>query len=102
RVVQALADVATVGVVQERTIRRAETLAEHLRAALDSRVTIEQAKGVVAQAEGIHVEDAFTLLRSYARRRRERLTDVCERLLADRAVLADVCAERDGDVPSRR
>lgn len=88
--VQALADAATIAVIQERTIRQAETLADQLRAALLSRVVIEQAKGVVAQAEGVDVEEAFRRLRAAARHRRERLTDVCRRVVADPGARADV------------
>lgn len=70
---QALADVATIGILQERAIRRAEVVSEQLQAALTSRVTIEQAKGVLSQHFGGNVEDAFDRLRRYARSRNEKL-----------------------------
>jgi GAF domain-containing protein len=70
---QALADVATIGILQERAIRRAEVVTEQLQTALTSRVAIEQAKGVLSQHFGDDVEDAFDRLRRYARTRNERL-----------------------------
>ena len=54
QVVQALADVATIGLLQERAIRRGEVLTEQLQTALNSRVVIEQAKGALAQIHGGH------------------------------------------------
>ncbi len=73
---QALADVATIGILQERAIRRGEVLNEQLQAALTSRVIIEQAKGAVAQASGVGMEQAFNRLRGYARTRNLKLSDV--------------------------
>ena len=67
RLVQALADVATIGLLQERAIRRSEVLSEQLQGALNSRVIIEQAKGALAQIHGCSVDEAFTRLRMYCR-----------------------------------
>ena len=53
RVVQSLADVATIGILQERAIRNSEMLTEQLQGALNSRVVIEQAKGMLAQIHGV-------------------------------------------------
>ncbi len=80
---QALADVATIGILQERAIRRGEVLNEQLQIALNSRVIIEQAKGVVAQHLGVGMDIAFDRLRSYARGNNRRLAEVA-RLLVDR------------------
>ena len=80
---QALADVATIGILQERAIRRGEVLNEQLQAALHSRVVIEQAKGVVAQHFGVGMDAAFDRLRRYCRGNNLRLAEV-SRLLVDR------------------
>jgi transcriptional regulator with GAF, ATPase, and Fis domain len=73
---QALADVATISLLNERSIRRTDTLNEQLQTALNSRVVIEQAKGKLAERLGIDVNQAFILLRDQARRRNERLSDL--------------------------
>jgi GAF domain-containing protein len=73
---QALADVATIGILQERAIRRGEVLNEQLQGALNSRVVIEQAKGAIAQHFGLGMDQAFNRLRDYARIRNLKLSDV--------------------------
>jgi transcriptional regulator with GAF, ATPase, and Fis domain len=88
---QALADVATIGILQERAIRRGEVVNEQLQTALNSRVLIEQAKGVVAQHFGLAMNTAFELLRRYARDNNQRLAELARRLVnreLDLAVLA--------------
>lgn len=84
-VMQALADVASIALLQERAIRRGEVLSEQLQGALNSRIVIEQAKGAVAQARGVSVDEAFASIRSYARSNNQRLTDVAHRIVADPA-----------------
>jgi GAF domain-containing protein len=81
RLVQALADVATIALLQERTVRWAEEVTEQLQGALTSRVVIEQAKGAVAALEGITPDEAFELLRRRARSSRTRLADVAQSIL---------------------
>jgi GAF domain-containing protein len=80
---QALADVATIGILQERAIRRREVVNEQLQTALTSRVIIEQAKGVLAQHLGLSMDEAFNRLRGYVRGHNLRLADVA-RLIATR------------------
>ena len=73
---QALSDIATIGLLQERTVRRGEIVAEQLQGALNSRILIEQAKGVLAERAGIGVDAAFAVLRTYARRNGRHLSAV--------------------------
>ncbi|WP_367125578.1 GAF domain-containing protein [Streptomyces phytohabitans] len=76
RVGQALADVATIGLLQQRAIRHRDGLTEQLQAALNGRVLIEQAKGVLSERRGMEVNEAFVLLRKEARSRNQRLSDL--------------------------
>jgi GAF domain-containing protein len=94
RVVQALADVATISLIQEQAIARAEVVNEQLQAALNSRVVIEQAKGAVARALDITVDEAFTVMRARARRDRVRLTAYALELLDDREAI-DALRQQD-------
>jgi transcriptional regulator with GAF, ATPase, and Fis domain len=81
RIGQALADVATIGLLQERNVRRAETVAEQLQAALNSRVVIEQAKGRLAERLRLDMDQSFALLRAHARNTNQRLTDVARQVI---------------------
>lgn len=64
---QALADVAVIGILQERSLRDVNFVNEQLQLALDTRILVEQAKGVLAQQETLTMDDAFTALRNYSR-----------------------------------
>jgi GAF domain-containing protein len=76
RLGRALADIATIGILQERAIRRTETLSEQLQGALNSRVIIEQAKGVLSERGGLDMDMAFGQLRRYARDNNKHLREV--------------------------
>jgi GAF domain-containing protein len=78
RIGQALADVATIGLLQQRAIHRRDILTEQLETALRSRVLIEQAKGVLAERLHLDMAEAFTLLRGNARSRNRRLSDLAQ------------------------
>jgi GAF domain-containing protein len=78
---QAFADVATIGILHERTLRESAILSEQLQAALNSRIIIEQAKGVVSHTRGVSIDEAFTLMREYARSHSMGLSIVAARLV---------------------
>jgi GAF domain-containing protein len=73
---QAMADVATIGVLQHRAALEAQVLNEQLNHALNSRIVIEQAKGIIAERDGLNMEQAFSTLRNHARDHNLRLVDV--------------------------
>jgi GAF domain-containing protein len=85
RLGQALADVATIGLLHERNVRRSETVAEQLQAALNSRVVIEQAKGKLAERLSMDMDQSFGMLRDYARNSNQRLTDVARNFVTSGA-----------------
>jgi hypothetical protein len=91
---QALADIATIGILHQRVITRSELITQQLQVALNTRVAIEQAKGVLAERAGVDMEQAFALLRSHARRTRQRLADVA-RAVVQNAVDTDAIINPD-------
>ena len=91
-VAQALADVATIGIIQERITAHSHLVAEQLQKALDSRILIEQAKGALAQATAMTTDEAFNSLRSYARNHNLTLRDVAQGV-TDRTITIDAVRE---------
>ncbi|MFD9483298.1 ANTAR domain-containing protein [Streptomyces sp. NPDC059991] len=91
-IAQALADVATISLLQQRTTQRTTVLNEQLQTALNSRVLIEQAKGKLAERQGIDMEQAFTALRVYARSHNRRLSDVARAFVDETEPLAGLAS----------
>jgi GAF domain-containing protein len=79
---QALADVATIALLQDRAIRDSHLVRDQLEEALNSRITIEQAKGILAEHQGWGMDQAFGELRRFARTRQRRLVDVAQQIVA--------------------
>ena len=80
-VAQAFADVATIAILQHRATREAQVINEQLNHALNSRILIEQAKGMVSEHLRLDMERSFTVLRSHARNNNLRLADVAEAVI---------------------
>jgi GAF domain-containing protein len=81
RLAQALADVATIAILQHRSLAHSSDLAEQLQLALDTRISVEQAKGVVAEYGGVGMGDAFEAIRAFSREHRLKLSDVAVSLV---------------------
>ena len=78
---QALADVATIGILQHRAALQAHVVVDQLNHALNSRIVIEQAKGIVAERAALDMDGAFSWLRSHARSHNLRLIDVAQSVI---------------------
>jgi GAF domain-containing protein len=89
-VAQAFADATAVAILQQRALQEAHLLATQLATALDSRILIEQAKGMLAERAGLSVADAFGQLRSYARSHNQKLTSVCQDVIEGRLRSSDL------------
>jgi GAF domain-containing protein len=97
---QALADVATIAILQHRAALEAQVLNEQLNHALNTRIVIEQAKGMVAEREGLDMQQAFESLRSHARNHNLRLADVARDVIA--GTLAPASLDRPRQAKSSR
>jgi GAF domain-containing protein len=80
-VAQAVADIATIGILQQRMITDTRVFSSQLEVALESRVAIEQAKGVVAEHNDVSVDAAFELIRGFARSHNRLLSDTARQIV---------------------
>ena len=94
QIARALTAVATIGILQQRSLHRSSILAEQLQTALSTRVVIEQAKGILAERGSLDMDEAFTSLRSYARDRNSKLSLVAGALVRRELDADDVLALR--------
>ena len=81
RIGQAIADVSTIGLLQQRAIQRRDVITEQLQTALNSRILIEQAKGLLAERLHVNVADAFAILRATSRSHNRRLADLAQAIV---------------------
>ncbi|GAB2454825.1 GAF domain-containing protein [Conyzicola lurida] len=84
---QAFADVATIGILHERSLRESGAVQAQLQNALNSRILIEQAKGVVAHSRSVSVDDAFALIRAHARANQLGIAEVAAEIVGRRMTL---------------
>ncbi len=97
RLVRALSDIATIGLIQERTIKGSQSTSAGLQNALTSRIRIEQAKGVLAERRSVSTDAAFDMLRGYARHHRLKISEVAADIVTRRLDIATVTG--GGDTP---
>jgi transcriptional regulator with GAF, ATPase, and Fis domain len=91
---QAMADIATIGILQARILSQATVVAEQLQKGLQGRISLEQAKGRLAERAGIELDEAFSWLRSYARRNTRGLTSVAAAFLSGDLAMEDLMPGR--------
>jgi GAF domain-containing protein len=89
-VAQALADVVTISILQERAMRESNVVVEQLQGALKSRILIEQAKGILAERAQIDVGEAFNVMRAFARSGNRKLADVAAAVIDNRPEVAEL------------
>jgi GAF domain-containing protein len=87
---QALADVATIAIIQDQVTRQSTSREEHPQHALASRIVIEQAKGMVAGGTDVNMDIAFARIRAYARDHTLPLTSVAQAIVAGSLAVEDV------------
>jgi GAF domain-containing protein len=87
---QSFANVATISILQTRALQHSEIVTEQLQTALNSRVLIEQAKGILAERRHITVAEAFTLMRTYARNHNRPLSPIAKAVITHAPDIADL------------
>jgi GAF domain-containing protein len=95
---QAMADMATIAILHHRASLEAQVLNEQLNHALNSRIVIEQAKGMIAEREGVNMDQAFAVLRNHARNHNLRLVEVARDVITGTLAASDL----DGLASDRR
>jgi GAF domain-containing protein len=94
-VAQALADVATIGILHQRVLTQSELVNQQLQTALNTRLIIEQAKGVLAERGAMDMDRAFNVLRSHARKNNRKLADLA-RDVVNGADTSDILEMKSG------
>lgn len=89
-VVQAMADAASIGLVQQRELVQAHSVAAQLQHALHSRIAIEQAKGIVFERQAVPMDAAFELMRRYSRRRNVKLSATAADIVSGKLAVTDL------------
>jgi len=92
---QSLADATAIAILQHRALQDSHLLATQLGVALESRVVIEQAKGMVAERANLSISEAFVRLRTYARGHNQQLTAVCLGIIEGRISFPEVMTKDD-------
>jgi GAF domain-containing protein len=92
QIAQAMADVATIGILQQRSVHRVSLVAEQLQSALSTRIVVEQAKGVLAERGRIDMDTAFAKLRAYCRNGRLKMGHVSTQIVQRQLPLEEVLA----------
>jgi transcriptional regulator with GAF, ATPase, and Fis domain len=98
---QALADSVTIGILHDRAVCRYVALSEQLQTALNTRVLIEQAKGVMSERLGVDMDEAFALLRCFARSHNLVLTSAAQAAI-DGAITSAELGGSLGHLSSRK
>lgn len=83
-ITQAFADMATIALLQERAARESVLINEQLQRALNGRILIEQAKGMIAHTSNVDMGAAFALLRDYARSHNQTVYETADRMINNR------------------
>ena len=89
-VVRAMADVATIGLLQQRELDRVHAVEGQLQRALQTRIGIEQAKGIIAERLGLPMDAAFERLRRYARNHNQKLNDTARDVVRGALEVSDL------------